>query len=651
MNYRKEIDGLRAIAVLSVILSHARFSWIRGGFVGVDVFFVISGYLITTVILSELEAGIFTIKEFYERRARRILPALFFVLLCCLPLSYLWLLPDQMKGFAKSLLSGIFFIANYYFRSTTGYFAPAAEEQPLLHLWSLAVEEQYYVFFPLLAILLWRKKDWHLKVATLVWRHKSWGFITVILLIALVSFRYAERKLGSDTLFYDTRGRVWEFLLGSLTAIYLLRRRWKMPERLVAECSSALGLLLILGACFGFREEMPFPGHWALLPTFGAVLVILFSSPATLTGRLLSTPVLVGIGLISYSAYLWHWPLFAFARSTCLNPPGTWLLSGLAVLSLVLAYFSWRYVECPFRDRQWIDRKSVLRFSVTGTILLAVLGGGGINGLSFRFNTEDMDLFVSNEERAQYVVKHYNELGEYLTFNANTKQRILLMGDSYSQDLFNMIEENRLFPNAEIRVAYIPAKCQIYIWRGDALDFVNEKNRDLCEKWTYKSDFYPSLAPLIQKADIIILAASWAEWAVQRLPETIENLKIPPATRLVILGRKNFGKVNRKSYLGLSLEEKTKLRNRVSDQHLKVNEWMRENLKEKGDFVDLHALVCGESSKTCPLFSRDGKLLSYDGGHLTREGAVYIGSLLKQHPVFESLSLQVLDRRAVLDQK
>lgn len=223
MDYRREIDGLRAIAVLAVILFHAGLG-VRGGFVGVDSFFVISGYLITGIILSECEAGTFTLAGFYERRIRRILPALFFVLLCSLPVAYILLLPDQMTRFAKSLLSGLFFVSNYYFGKGVGYFAPSAEEEPLLHLWSLAVEEQYYIFFPLLAAWLWHKKEWSFKVATLVWRHRSWGLVVVVSLIAVASFIYAERTIDSEKLFYDARGRVWELLIGSLTAIYLRGR-------------------------------------------------------------------------------------------------------------------------------------------------------------------------------------------------------------------------------------------------------------------------------------------------------------------------------------------------------------------------------------------------------------------------------------------
>ena len=221
MNYRREIDGLRAIAVLSVILFHAGFKWIKGGFIGVDVFFVISGYLITNIILSECEAGTFTLKGFYERRVRRILPALFFVLLCSFPAAYILLFPDQMTRFAKSFLAGLFFVSNYYFRSNLGYFAPNAEEEPLLHLWSLAVEEQYYIFFPLLAVFLWRRKEWNFNVVKLIWRHRSWGFVAVVLFISVASFIYAERKPGggwNPVLRYTGAclGIIYWFILGDL---------------------------------------------------------------------------------------------------------------------------------------------------------------------------------------------------------------------------------------------------------------------------------------------------------------------------------------------------------------------------------------------------------------------------------------------------
>jgi len=635
MNYRREIDGLRAIAVLSVILFHAGFPRIKGGFVGVDVFFVISGYLITTIILSECENNTFTLIGFYERRVRRILPALFFVLLCCLPAAYVLLFPDQMTQFAKSFLSGLFFVSNYFFRNNLGYFAANAEEEPLLHLWSLAVEEQYYIFFPLLAILLWRRKEWNFKVAKLVWRHQSWGFIALVLLVSVASFIYAERKHGAETLFYDTRGRVWELFIGSLSAIYL-RGRERMSGRVLAECGSALGLLLILAACFGINQKMPFPGHWALLPTLGTALIVIFASPGTLAGRLLSTRILVGVGLISYSAYLWHWPLFVFAR-IAIQEPSLWLFSGLSIVSLCLAFVSWRYVERPFRDRQLLQRSQIFRFAALGAILLVLAGSVGLNGLSSRFSVEDADLLVSRQERTQYVVARYNQLEGIDHFSNEKTLRVLLLGDSYSQDLVNIMAEAELLSDAEIRVRYIMTRCQIYFGEENGLNFVAENDRALCAKHVYKEGFYPSLQPLIQNANIIIFASSWKEWAARRLSETIKNLHIPDSARIIVIGNKSFGAIRRRDYLGLSFQGRGTLRNNIDGGILNINKMLRTGMENMNnvEFVDLYELICGTDSQTCPVFSPDGELLSYDGGHLTQAGAAYIGGLLKDHPVFK----------------
>ena len=257
MKYRPEIDGLRAVAVLPIIFFHAGFTWMSGGFVGVDVFFVISGYLITTIILNELDEGRFSIVQFYERRARRILPALFLVLGCCVPVATWLLLPDQLIGFSKSLASVISFLSNVYFRGQINYFARSSEEEPLLHTWSLAVEEQYYLLFPVLA--------------TLLWKSRRAGFFVATLLIALSSFLYADSQslLQPDKAFFDTRMRVWELFIGSLVATYILRWRKAEPGRSVAEFGSALGLGMIVWACLNYVQSTPFPGRHALVPTIG----------------------------------------------------------------------------------------------------------------------------------------------------------------------------------------------------------------------------------------------------------------------------------------------------------------------------------------------------------------------------------------------
>lgn len=332
MQYRREIDGLRAVAVVPVILFHAGVQAFGGGFVGVDVFFVISGYLITTIIAADLRDGRFSLAQFYERRARRILPALFFVIACCLPLAFRWMAPDELTSFGWSIAAVVLFVSNILFWRESGYFASAAELKPLLHTWSLAVEEQFYLVFPLLLLLLWRKRAW--LVPALI------GIIVISLAASEWGWRYAPTAN-----FYLAFSRAWELLAGACCGLWLLHRKTQPSHNL----ASAAGLAMILAAVFAFDRQTPFPSLHALLPVLGTVLVVLFAGEGTWVRRLLGLRSFVAIGLISYSAYLWHQPLFAFARIRAVGDPAPQLMLGLAALSILLAWLSWRFVERPFR--------------------------------------------------------------------------------------------------------------------------------------------------------------------------------------------------------------------------------------------------------------------------------------------------------------
>lgn len=629
MKYRREIDGLRTIAVLPVIFFHAGFAWMSGGFVGVDVFFVISGYLITTIILNELDAGRFSIAGFYERRARRILPALFLVIACCVPAAYLILLPDQLSGFAKSLGSVMVFLSNVYFRKEVNYFARASEEEPLLHTWSLAVEEQYYVIFPLLAMLLWKGGR---RV-----------FLITTVSIAVASFLFADMQslLRPDKAFFDTRGRVWELFVGSLVAIYVLRWRKNAPARAIAELGGGLGLALILWACFHFEQSTPFPGRYALAPTLGAALVILCTSPATLVGRLLGSAPAVGIGLVSYSAYLWHQPLFAFARVVSRAQPGPLVFLVLSAVSLVLAYLSWRFVEQPFRNRQRFSRKRIFAMSLAGIGLFIsmALPAHLSNGLPGRFSPEDSDLLVSYEARGEYVRSRHRQYREAVPFDPQGGFKLLIIGDSFSQDLVNIIHEGLLFPQAQIRARYVPARCQVYQGEEPISDFVEARSVELCSR-----DYYAGLNDFVTDADAVLISASWREWSAERLDVTLERLGITMNKEFIVLGRKSFGSVNRAAYTGLSAQEKAAYRNPVTDSSRAINAMLSEKFGPM-HFVDVQALICGEAAETCPLFDDSGALLSHDGAHLTQAGARYVGKRLAETRAFERLMVDAARAR------
>ena len=366
MKYRAEIDGLRALAVLPVILFHAGFEWFSGGFVGVDVFFVISGYLITTIIISEMAESKFSIVNFYERRARRILPALFFVMAACLPFAWLWLTPTDLKDFGQSLTAVSIFSSNILFWWESGYFDTAAELKPLLHTWSLAVEEQYYILFPVFLMLTWRL-----------------GIKTILILLSIVFLislgvavwgtQYATHPKIISGAFFLLPTRGWELLIGVFVAFYL-NYNSHLKSHTINQALSLLGLLMIIYSIIAFDKTTPFPSLYALIPTIGTGLLILCAVSKTYVHKLLSLKFIVGIGLISYSAYLWHQPLLAFARHRSSLEISDFLVIILCVSSLLLAYFSWRYVEAPFRNKQIFPKKNIFLFSITGILFFTSIG-------------------------------------------------------------------------------------------------------------------------------------------------------------------------------------------------------------------------------------------------------------------------------------
>ncbi len=365
MDYRREIDGLRALAVLPVILFHAGFQSFRGGFVGVDVFFVISGYLITTIILTELEQGRFSIINFYERRARRILPALFLVMFVCLPFAWLWLLPEDMKSFSQSLVAVSVFASNVLFWKKSGYFDTAAEFKPLLHTWSLAVEEQYYVFFPIFLVLSWR-----------LGKSKICGLLAIVFVVSLAVAQWAslaEPEAG----FYLLPTRGWELLVGVFIAFFVTSSPNVCIPTHIRDVGGFIGLALIVYAIFAFDKETPFPSLYTLAPTIGTALLIVCAMQGTIICRLLGNKILVGIGLVSYSSYLWHQPLLSFARHLSLGEPSKVLRGGLAALSLALGYLSWKCVELPFRNKNFVSRQAVVFCGLAGAFFFLFVGLAG----------------------------------------------------------------------------------------------------------------------------------------------------------------------------------------------------------------------------------------------------------------------------------
>jgi peptidoglycan/LPS O-acetylase OafA/YrhL len=382
-NYRPEIDGLRAVAVFPVLLFHAGFETFGGGFVGVDVFFVISGYLITSIIIFEQQTSSFTLINFYERRARRILPALFVVMAVCLPFSWMWMFPNELKDFARSLMAVSVFGSNILFWRESGYFVTAAEMKPFLHTWSLAVEEQFYILFPLFLILLYRfGRRW------LVWA------LFILMLISLGTAQWGSLNKPIPN-FYLLPTRAWELLLGSLLALVSTSSS-PLPSNVQSwrflrdQWGSVIGFLLIIFSVIFFNRETPHPSVYTLIPVMGTACIILFAGPTNFVGRLLRSPAIVFIGSISYALYLWHQPLFAFARYRTINEPSPAVFLGLILTAVMLATFSLYLVEKPFRDSKIVSRRQILALTFVGTLCFFLLGTLWFSksGMSDRFSSD-----------------------------------------------------------------------------------------------------------------------------------------------------------------------------------------------------------------------------------------------------------------------
>jgi peptidoglycan/LPS O-acetylase OafA/YrhL len=371
--YRPDVDGLRALAVVPVVLFHGDISALEGGFVGVDIFFVISGFLICSLIGAELARGDFSIVRFYERRCRRILPALFAMFAVTTAIGMVVLMPPDMASFGASLLSSLLFVSNMYFWKTSGYFDGAAEFKPLLHTWSLSVEEQFYLVMP------------YVLMASSAFLRKR--YLVVLVPLALMSFVvsiWAVPRTPSAA-FYVLPTRFWEILLGGVIGLGVSTgpaRRW------LREALAGLGLLAIVGAVVSYSEFTPFPGLAALLPCGGAALIIYAGvGGASTVGRLLGLRPVVFVGKISYSLYLWHWPLLALYRYDVGRGLGVWESVIIMAASVVLAAASWRFIEQPFRHHHEAMTRTTFRAAAWSAAAAATFGGTALatGGIPSRF--------------------------------------------------------------------------------------------------------------------------------------------------------------------------------------------------------------------------------------------------------------------------
>jgi peptidoglycan/LPS O-acetylase OafA/YrhL len=434
--YRPDIDGLRAIAVASVVIFHAFPEWFKGGFIGVDIFFVISGFLISLIIFNNLEHDRFSILDFYVRRVKRIFPALMTVMIVCAVAGAAILFADEYRQLGKHLLGGSTFISNILFWRESGYFDNSAETKPLLHLWSLAIEEQFYLFWPLLLALVWKRK---------------WGFLRIIAVIALASFAVNLYLVGHDqtAAFYSPFARFWELMVGG-TLGYINLHRADLNARF-KNLQSWLGVLLLAIGFVLLNGTRSFPGWWALLPCIGAFLLLSAGPAAWFNRKVLASQPMVWIGLISYPLYLWHWPLLAFATIIAgQTAPQEWRLLAV-VAAVLLAWGTFLFIERPLRHAGGV--KIVLGLValniVVGAAGMVIYRNGGFPQRAINQKLDYLarsDVFEGsrNSDGSCARLNHLTEVSEEVCLSNSAQPQVLFVGDSHVMALHSAIFSRQL---------------------------------------------------------------------------------------------------------------------------------------------------------------------------------------------------------------
>ena len=614
-DYRKDIDGLRAVAVLGVLLFHAKLGWLPGGFVGVDVFFVISGYLITGIIMGH-EGGLGAfLAQFYERRIRRLIPPAIPVL--AFTAAYAWYLlpPAALEEFSKSLIAYASFISNWFFLSIEGYFDGPSELKPLLHTWSLSIEEQFYLLFPIPILLL-----------------KRWGIGAVRLLLigvfglSLALSAYLVQTSQSDAAFYNSLARFWEIALGGLLAVNAIR----LPDSPALRQSAGItGLGMIAAAMLLYSDRMPFPGLSALAPTVGAALVIMGKDG--FTNRLLSTRPFVGVGLISYALYLWHWPIFVLIQHAVIGATPVHFLLGIAV-SIALSVASYFLIEMPIRSRTFRPSKSLVfgSFAAASVAVLALGGTGwGLGGAPARFP-------IGQEYAANLLPSQYKTaegrlrsvcwissseplapaLDRCVTIEP-AKENILLLGDSHAAQYYPALAA--LLPQAHISLI---ATDSCTLIRG------NYATCNDLTAWVEQMAASPSI-PFDQiiistRVDVLPSAKVLAEVAKSLARDT---------TAVTVLGPIQYYRPGLPTLFPsmvdrFSNEQLVDAFNRaVQPDQFVIDAWLADAFQGTDvQYVSVLHMTCPTGPESCAHFSASGQPSMIDDTHLTDEAALSIAA-------------------------
>ena len=631
-SYRPDIDGLRAIAVLLVIGFHTFPKAARGGFIGVDLFFVISGYLISTILFTNVSNGGFSFADFYARRIRRIFPALAIVLIAGFAFGWFWLLPDELKSFGRHLLGGAGFLSNFLLWAESGYFDTAADLKPLLHLWSLGIEEQFYVMWPLFLWVAWKCRL---------------NLLTLTIVVATVSFavNLAQYRTDSVADFYSPLARFWELLIGSVVAyIHLfghsyqtcLRAKFdKLLDRF-ASLSSGMrdsitrngpaivgGLLIVLAGVL-ITKTKHFPGIWAVLPTVGAALIISSDPRSWVNRSLMSNRFLVGIGLISYPLYLWHWPLLCFARIIEQDTPRVGIRLATVAGAIVLALLTYELIEKPFRFGRYLKAKTVLIVMLMGTIAYIGYATYLHEGFPSRYPALARDIFAPYSFAGDYRqgTCFLNPDNDYTKFQDcgvtrdNNKKTILIWGDSHAAHLYPGFNEKfgSEFNLIQRTAGGCPPIIDLEVANLRHCKTINDKTFELIQR---------------EMPDKVVLAAFWIAYDWRQIRRTVQRLNALGVNNIYLVGPVPAWNNSLPKELHLYFARFGYVPTALPVSRTQILFGVDEKLKKLAEELQIAYLspltvLCSHESCLTRAGDAVDSLIAWDQSHLTRKGSIYL---------------------------
>ena len=648
--YRPDIDGLRAIGVLSVVFYHAFPGWIKGGFIGVDIFFVISGYLISIIIFENLDNKKFSFFDFYSRRIKRIFPALIFVLTSSFLFGWFALLADEYKQLGKHIAGGAGFVSNLILWNEVGYFDNSAETKPLLHLWSLGIEEQFYIIWPLLMWIAWRR---------------NFNLLTVIIFVAATSFILNIKGVKQDPIadFYSPQTRFWELLSGSILAWFSLYTKERFIDfknkinagmfmllygrnaktenkgHTLANTLSVFGILLLSYGFWRIDKDLSFPGLWVLVPVIGAILILMGGPKSWLNCKVLSHKAVVWFGLISFPLYLWHWPLLSFARIIEGGVPALYIRIASVVISIFLAWITYWLIEKPMRSQNFNNTKVVLLI-----IFMVLIGYVGFNtfsrdGLGFRANAtlKGYEGDIGHLDYHKFIAeKYYTCKPDLLATEAlrwegfircmqsksSANQDIALVGDSHAEHLFYGIANALASKNVVFYIKgsppFIENKEFSNIFKS-IIASTSIKQVIVTMNWMGRNGLIPGST--LQAELIKVIDPLSASGKIVYLTDDIPTFPFSPEK---CKGKRWMATQN--TSCEITIEESIRQRSTYIEALNSVIK-SRPNVR----VLQVGKYLCGD--KVCSMV-KGGEILYRDNNHLNLNGSLYIGrKLIEDNPI------------------